>query len=66
MPIMDVIVLLIPLNNHIGVSVIELAQKLVVLSDWLELLYSVHLNWVLPALGEEGFSLFLQLLHMHF
>lgn len=61
MPVVDVVVLLVLLEHHVGVAVVELTVELGVLPHWLELLDAIHLQLVLARLGEEGISLGLEL-----
>lgn len=66
MPIMDIEVLVISLDDNVRVSIEEFAQKCGVLPDWLELLNSVDLDAFLSALGKESLCFCLELSNMHF
>ena len=61
MPVVDIIIGSLLLDNDIRVTLIELAMELGVLLDWLELLDSVDLERVLARLLEEGLGLRLEL-----
>ena len=63
MPIMNVIVLIILLEDNVGVPIVELSMELSLLLDWLKLLNAVHLQGLLPSYGKKGLSLSLKLLN---
>jgi hypothetical protein len=63
MPIMNVIVLIILLEDNVGVPIVELSMELSLLLDRLKLLNAVHLQGLLPSYGEKGLSLSLKLLN---
>ena len=56
MPVMDVVVFFIFLKYDIGVTLVELAQKLGLLSDRFKFLNSVDLDVILTSLGKERLS----------
>ncbi len=58
---MDVVVLLILLDDHVGVAIVELTQELGILSYGLEFFNPVYFYIFLAALGKERLSLGLQL-----
>lgn len=64
MPIMDIVIFIISLEDNIGVTVVEFAQELKILSHWLEFLNSIYFNWFFSCLSEEGLGLRLELLNM--
>jgi hypothetical protein len=51
MPKVDVVFLIVLLNNNIGISSVELSKTFFRLFDWVELLDSVDLKWVLSTGG---------------
>jgi hypothetical protein len=63
MPIMNVIVLIILLQDNVGIPIVELSMKLSLLLDRLKLLNAVHLQGLFPSYGEKGLSLSLKLLN---
>ena len=63
MPIMNVIVLIILLEDNVGIPIVELSMELSLLLDRLKLLNAVHLQGLLPSYGEKGLSLSLKLLN---
>lgn len=60
---MNVIVLIILLEDNVGVPIVELSMELILLLDRLKLLNAVHLQGLLPSCGEKGLSLSLELLN---
>ena len=63
-PVVDVPGLVIELEDHIGVSVVELAVMVGGLFDWLELFDSVDFEVFGSCLSEEGISFGSQLSHV--
>ena len=61
MPVVNIVVLLVLLEDHVGVAVVELAEELRVLTDWLEFLNAVDLYGLFARGGKEGLGLCLKL-----
>ena len=53
MPVVDVPGLFVKFEDHIGISIVELAMMLLWLSDWLELLDSIDFKVFGSCLSEE-------------
>jgi hypothetical protein len=65
MPVMNIIILLILFEDHVGVPVVELAEEFFGLSNRFELLDPINFESVYASLCKESISFFLKLLYMY-
>ena len=64
MPVVNVVIFIVQLNNDIGVSVIKFAIVVRILGDRLKLLNSINFNWLFASSSEEGIRLLAKLCHI--